>query len=85
MTPAQKLRAKRRNERVKLVATFINAVAIAAFTLGFTVPMVGWFAQRTADPLVTLTKALAAWPVLFVALAFHAVAHTFLGRCGAEG
>lgn len=78
MTPEQKqirLRAKRQNERVKLMANLLNAVAIAVIAVTIVIPSV-------ADPQFLLTAK--PYVLLSVALVLHIAAQVFLGLLQSE-
>ena len=71
LTPDQerRLAAKRKDERVKLIATSLNAVALAVFGAAFLVPAV-------ANPAVLLSSG--PWILMLTALALHFGAHAVL-------
>lgn len=71
LTPDQerRLAAKRNNERVKLVVTSLNAIALAIFGTAFVVPAVNNIAI-----LLSPTP----WILLILAVALHSAAHGFL-------
>ena len=68
MTPDQRLRlaAKRHNESVKLVATSLNAIALAVLGTAFVIPAIGNIAVLSSP---------GPWILLFVAIVIHLVAH----------
>lgn len=71
LTPDQerRLAAKRNNERVKLIATSLNAIALAILGAAFLVPAL-------ANPAVLLSAG--PWILVSVALTLHLSAHAVL-------
>lgn len=65
----RRLAAKRNNERVKLIATSLNAIALAVFGAAFVVPAI-------ANPAVLLSAG--PWILMSAALALHLGAHAVL-------
>lgn len=85
----EKMRAKRWNERVRLVITFLNVTAIGAFGLAVTGPIVtqlnlrggtentaggARFSEVTLSSEFSLSQVVA-WDIALAALVVHAFAH----------
>ena len=73
LTPGQerRLAAKRNNERVKLIATSLNAIALAIFGAAFVVPaLANPAALQSSSPWILVRVALALHPGVHAVLRF---------------
>lgn len=87
MTPEQKLKAKRWNERVRLFAAFLNISAVGAFGLAVISPIMdhlkygneqvaGW--EKFTVPFDGPWYAVISWQAALLALILHVCAHIVL-------
>lgn len=72
---------ERRNERIKLLGTWCNAVSVAVITIGVIVPIIGgiykWFQSGDPNsPMVETAPVLTVW--ITAGLCLHGLGQLFL-------